>query len=85
MDTWAWSDHLAPWLAARVELPIGALLCVIDVPTCGRPWSATSSRGDLPRYAAPAGLRRRFAPHHLRRARAVELARERVPLPVIEP
>ncbi len=30
MDAWAWSDHLAPWLAARVELPIGALFCVID-------------------------------------------------------
>ena len=28
MDAWAWSDHLAPWLAARVELPIGALFCV---------------------------------------------------------
>ena len=32
MDAWAWSDHLAPWLAARLELPIGALFCVIEGP-----------------------------------------------------
>jgi integrase len=49
MDAWAWSDHLAPWLAARVELPIGALFCVIDGPTRGRPWSATAARGELRR------------------------------------
>jgi site-specific recombinase XerD len=84
MDAWAWSDHLAPWLAARVELPIGALFCVIDGPTRGRPWSATAARGELRRYAAAAGVRRRFAPHQLRHAHAVELAREGVPLPVIQ-
>jgi hypothetical protein len=39
MDVWAWSDHLAPWLARRVELPVGPLFCVIDGPTRGRPWS----------------------------------------------
>ena len=22
MDCWAWSDHLAPWLACRAELPV---------------------------------------------------------------
>ena len=33
MDAWAWSDHLARWLAARVELSVGALFCVIDGPT----------------------------------------------------
>ena len=76
MDAWAWSDHLAPWLAARVELPIGALFCVIDGPTRGRPWSATAARGELRRYAAAAGVRRRFARHQLRHAHAVELARE---------
>ena len=51
----AWGDHLAPWLAVRVELPVGALFCVIDGPTRGRPWSATAARGELRRYAAPAG------------------------------
>ena len=84
MDAWASSDHLAPWLAARVDLPIGALFCVIDEPTRGRPWSATAARGELRRYAAAAGVRRRFAPHQLRHAHAVELAREGVPLPVIQ-
>jgi integrase len=64
MDGWAWSDHLAPWLAARVELPVGALFCVIDGPTRGRPWSATAARGELRRYALAAGVRRRFAPQH---------------------
>ena len=42
MDAWAWTDHLAPWVACRVELPVGALFCVIDGPTRGRPWSATA-------------------------------------------
>ena len=51
MDAWAWSDHLAPWLACRAELPVGALFCVIDGPTHGRPWSATAVRGELRPYA----------------------------------
>jgi site-specific recombinase XerD len=84
LDAWAWSDHIAPWLACRVELPLGALFCVIDGPTRGRPWSATAARAELRRYALAAGVRRRFAPHQLRHARAVELAREGVPLPVIQ-
>ena len=61
MDAWAWADHLAPWVACRVELPVGALFCVIDGPTRGRPWSATAARDELRRYAAAAGVRRRFA------------------------
>ena len=84
MNGWSWSDHLAPWLAVRVAPPVGALFCVIDGPTRGRPWSASAARGELRCYAAPAGVRRRFAPHQLRHAHAVELAHEGVPLPVIE-
>jgi site-specific recombinase XerD len=84
MDAWAWADHLAPWVACRVELPVGALFCVIDGPTRGRPWSATAARDELRRYASAAGVRRRFAPHQLRHAHAVELAREGVPLPIIQ-
>src|SRR5881397_245455 len=38
MDAWGW-EQLRPWLAARVELPIGPLFCVIDGRTRGRPWS----------------------------------------------
>jgi len=38
----------------------------------------------LRRLAARAGVRRRFAPHQLRHAHAVELAHEGVPLMVIQ-
>jgi integrase len=38
----------------------------------------------LRRVAAQAGIRRRLAPHQLRHAHALELARERVPLNVIQ-
>ena len=84
MDPWGWSDHLAPWVAWRTQLPLGWLFCVIDGATRGRPWSATAVRAELRRYALAAGVRRRFAPHQLRHAHAVELAREGVPLPVIQ-
>ena len=57
---------------------------MIDGATRGRPWSATAVRAELRRYALAAGVRRRLAPHQLRHAHAVELAREGVPLPVIQ-
>jgi len=69
MDDWAW-EQLAPWLQVRVQLPVGPLFCVVNGPTQGRPWAA--------------GVRRRFAPHQLRHAHAVEMAREGVPLIVIQ-
>ncbi len=65
-------------------MPVGPLLCVIDGPTCGRRWSSYAARGQLRRVAANAGVRRRFAPHQLRHAHAVELAHEGVPLDVIQ-
>jgi site-specific recombinase XerC len=34
MDAWAWGDHLAPWLACRVELPVGPLFCVSGLSAC---------------------------------------------------
>ncbi len=83
MDEWAW-DQLRPWLEARVSLPIGPLFCVINGPTCGGPWSSSQVRIALRRIAAQAGVRRRFAPHQLRHAHAVEMAREGVPLNVIQ-
>ena len=83
MDRWAW-QQLEPWLTFRVELPVGGLLCVIDGPTCGRPWSSSAARRTLADLAACAGVRRRFAPHQLRHAHAVEMAREGVPLNVIQ-
>ena len=83
MDSWGW-EQLGPWLSLRLELPVGALFCVIDGRTRGRPLSASSVRQQLRRTAARAGVRRRFAPHQLRHAHAVEMAREGVPLNVIQ-
>ena len=83
MDQWAW-DQLTPWLLLRTTLPVGALFCVIHGPTAGRPWSPSAARTAFRRVAASAGVRRRFAPHQLRHAHAVEMAREGVPLVVIQ-
>ena len=83
MDPWGW-EHLAPWLERGLELPVGALLCVITGPTAGRSWSGAAARSTLRRLAADAGVRRRFAPHQLRHAHAVEMAREGVPLNIIQ-
>jgi site-specific recombinase XerD len=83
MDDWGF-EQLRPWLATRVELPVGPLFCVIDGPTRGRPWSSANVRVEFRRLAAQASVRRRFAPHQLRHAHAVELAREGVALNVIQ-
>jgi integrase/recombinase XerD len=55
MGAWGWR-HLERWTHQRLELPVGALLCVTTGPTRGRP----------------------------RHAHAVEMAREGVPLNVIQ-
>jgi site-specific recombinase XerD len=83
MDEWGW-EQLQPWLELRLELPVGPLFCVINGPTRGHPWSAAAVRADLRRTATTAGVRRRFAPHQLRHAHAVEMAHEGVPLIVIQ-
>jgi len=83
MDDWGW-EHLTPWIAQRLKLPLGPLFCIIEGPTRGRPWPQTGVRSQLRRLAAQAGVRRRFAPHQLRHAHAVEMAREGVPLNVIQ-
>ena len=83
MDEWGW-EQLRPWLTARAELPVGPLFCILDGPTRGRPWSSAAVRSELRRVAARAGVRRRFAPHQLRHAHALELAREGVPLNIIQ-
>src|SRR6187200_274921 len=83
MDAWAWAE-LQPWLETRVDLPVGPLFCVLTGPTRGRQWSPAAARAELRRTSVAAGVRRRFAPHQLRHAHAVELAREGVPLVVIQ-
>jgi site-specific recombinase XerD len=83
MDGWGW-QQLDPWLQLREQLPVGALFCIIHGPSRGRPWSPAGVRVQLRAAAAGAGIRRRFAPHQLRHAHAVEMAREGVPLIVIQ-
>jgi site-specific recombinase XerD len=83
MDRWAW-EQLTRWLELRSTLPVGALFCVLRGPTRGRPWSPAGVRVQLHDAAAQAGVRRRFAPHQLRHAHAVEMSREGVPLLVIQ-
>jgi integrase len=79
MDPWGW-EHLRPWLELRMALPVGPLLCVVEGRTRGRPWASDAARAQLRRVASKAGVRRRFAPHQLRHAHAIELAHEGVPL-----
>ena len=73
-----------PWLQTRAELPVGPLFCVVNGPTRGRQWSCAAARAELRRTAVAAGVRRRFAPHQLRHAHAVEMAHEGAPLIVIQ-
>jgi len=77
MDDWAW-EHVGRWAEHRIQLPVGPLFCTLAGPTRGRAWSATAARGEPRRLAALAGLRRRFAPHQLRHAHAIEMARDPV-------
>ena len=82
MDDWGF-EQLEPWLQARETTPVGPLFCVINGRTRGRAWTAPPPAA-LRRRAAHAGVRRRFAPHQLRHAYALELLREGVPLNVIQ-
>ena len=83
MDRWAWS-HLDPWLELRKELPVGRLFCVVRGPTLGRACTSAGIGAQLHQTAAIAGVRRRFAPHQLRHAHAVEMSREGISLLVIQ-
>jgi site-specific recombinase XerD len=83
MDDWGF-EHVLAWLKQRVQLPVGPLFCVIDRSTRGRAWSATTVRAELHGLAAEAGVRRRFAPHQLCHAHAVELARDGVTVNIIQ-
>jgi integrase len=42
MDDWGFGQ-LEPWLARRLEMPVGTLFCVIDGQTRGRPWTPQPS------------------------------------------
>ena len=83
MDDWAWTQ-IEPWRAQRRAFPVGPFFCIVQGPTAGGPWSSTSVGSEFRRLGRRAGLRRRFAPHQLRHAHAVEMAREGVPLNIIQ-
>lgn len=83
MDRWAW-EQLNPWLQLRATLPVGALFRILRGPTRGRPWAPAGVRSQRRAAAARAGVRRRFAPHQLRHAHAVEMSPEGVPHLVIQ-
>ena len=83
MDRWAWAQ-LGSWLELRREPPVGRLFCIVRGPTSGRPCASAGIRAQLHHAATIAGVRRRFAPHQLRHAHAVEMAHEGVPLVIIQ-
>jgi integrase/recombinase XerD len=83
MDDWG-REQLRPWIEHRARMPVGPLFCVVNGRTRGRRWSGSAAREQLRHLAVVAGVRRRFAPHQLRHAHAVEMAREGVPLNVIQ-
>jgi hypothetical protein len=69
---------------SATTLPVGAFFCILHGATRGRRCSPASIRAQLHRTAAAADVRRRFAPHQLRHAHAVEMSREGAPLVVIQ-
>ena len=83
MDGWAWS-HLEPWLELRTD-SAGRSRCSASSRTDTRPAvRASGVRKQLHDAAVAAGVRRRFAPHQLRHAHAVEMSREGISLIVIQ-
>jgi site-specific recombinase XerD len=83
IDRWAWIA-LESWLELRGTITTGALFCVLCGPTRRRPCAPAGIRNQLHRTAEAAGVRRRFAPHQLRHAHAVEMSREGISLIVIQ-
>jgi Phage integrase family len=75
---WCAHDALRP--AASLDRPF----CISDGQTRGRPWAGAAVRAEFRRLAVRAGVRRCFAPHQLRHAHALELAREGLPLNIIQ-
>jgi site-specific recombinase XerD len=83
LDEWGW-EHLRRWVSHRTKMPVGPLFCVVKGATRGRPLAQTAVRAQLRRLAVEAGVRRRFAPHQLRHAHAIEMAHEGVALNIIQ-
>ena len=78
MDDWSW-EQFVPWLEAGVELPVGPRFAS-STDRRRTAMVGAAARPEPRQTAGEAGVRRRFAPDQLRHARAVEMAREGVPL-----
>jgi len=76
--------HLGPWIELRKEMPVGRPFCVVRGPTRKQPGASAAIRAQLHDAAADAGVQRRFAPHQLRHAHAVEMSRQGISLLVIQ-
>ena len=72
MDDWAWQE-LQPWLASRLELPVGPLFGVITRATRGRRWSSAAARLHHGQHAAVDV--ERVPVHEIRSGRAQEQQR----------
>jgi site-specific recombinase XerD len=83
MDEWGW-EHLRPWLSARAPTSRRAAVLHYRRPHPRATVVRRRGRSEFRRLAAQAGVRRRFAPHQLRHAHALELAREGIPLNIIQ-
>lgn len=83
MDDWGWQE-LQPWLQERELLPIGTVFPVVSGATAGRAWCPAGARSAIRGAADASGVRRRINPHSFRHAHAVELAREGVPIHLIQ-
>jgi site-specific recombinase XerD len=73
-------ELLQPWLDIRGRYPGRLLFVVVEGRTKGEPMAATVVRAKLHQWADLAGVPNRVAPHQLRHAHAVDLAREGVPV-----
>ena len=82
MDEWAW-EQLRHGSQRASNCPPGRCSASSPGPPADGPGRAPRPP-ELRRVASQAGVRRRFAPHQLRHAHALELAREGVPLNVIQ-
>jgi site-specific recombinase XerD len=80
----AWGSGTSSSHGSSYESSFPSALCSVHQRPRGRQWSSAGARTELRRTAVSAGVRRRFAPHQLRHAHAVDMAHEGVPLVVIQ-
>ena len=83
MDDFGWQE-LRPWLEQRKTLPVGTVFPIVAGPTTGNAWCPSGARAAIRGAALHSGVRRRIHPHAFRHQHACELAREGVPIHLIQ-